>query len=83
MNKWKQELACDTPKRTLIEALVNADCFIGVSVAGALTADMIKGMAKDPLIFAMANPTPEIMPELAHEVRPDCIMATGRSDYPN
>lgn len=83
MNKWKEELACETDKRTLEEALTGADCFIGVSVAGALTPGLLKGMAKDPFIFAMANPTPEIMPDLAKEVRPDCIMATGRSDFPN
>lgn len=83
MNKYKEEVACETDRRTLEQALDGADCFIGVSVAGALTPELLKKMAKDPFIFAMANPTPEIMPELAKEVRPDCIMATGRSDYPN
>jgi len=83
MNKWKEELACDTPKRTLEEALDGADVFIGVSAAGALKPEMLKSMAKDPIIFAMANPEPEIRPELAKEARPDCIIATGRSDYPN
>lgn len=83
MNKWKEELACDTPKRTLTEALDGADVFIGVSAAGALKTEMLQKMARDPVIFAMANPEPEIRPELAKETRPDCIMATGRSDYPN
>ncbi|WP_323373188.1 NADP-dependent malic enzyme [Marinicella gelatinilytica] len=69
--------------QTLTEALDGADIFLGVSVAGVLKPDMIKKMAKDPLILALANPTPEIMPELALEVRPDAIIATGRSDYPN
>ena len=83
MNQWKEELACETTKRTLTEALEGADVFVGVSAAGAVTPDMLKGMARDPIIFAMANPVPEIQPELAHQTRPDVIMATGRSDYPN
>jgi len=83
MNKWKEELANDTDKRTLEEALDGADCFVEVSVAGALKPELLKKMAKDPIIFAMANPEPEIRPELAQEARPDCIIATGRSDYPN
>ena len=83
MNKWKQELAVPTEKRTLEEALNGSDVFIGVSAAGALTREMILKMAKDPIIFAMANPEPEIRPEVAHEARPDAIIATGRSDYPN
>eukprot|EP00350_Pseudokeronopsis_sp_OXSARD2_P011566 CAMPEP_0170541168 /NCGR_PEP_ID=MMETSP0211-20121228/973_1 /TAXON_ID=311385 /ORGANISM="Pseudokeronopsis sp., Strain OXSARD2" /LENGTH=368 /DNA_ID=CAMNT_0010843797 /DNA_START=490 /DNA_END=1596 /DNA_ORIENTATION=- len=83
MNKWKEELACKTEKRTLTEALEGADVFIGVSAAGALSPDMLQKMAKDPIVFAMANPEPEIRPERALEVRPDCIIATGRSDYPN
>lgn len=83
MNKWKEEMACETEARTLEEALDGADVFIGVSAAGALKPEMLKKMAKDPIIFAMANPEPEIRPELALEARPDCIIATGRSDYPN
>ena len=83
LNKYKMQFVQETDKRTLADAMVGADVFYGLSVAGVLTQDMVKTMAKDPLIFAMANPTPEIMPELALEVRPDCIIATGRSDYPN
>ena len=83
MNKWKQEFANDTSKRTLEDALDGADVFIGVSVAGAVTQDMLKKMNKDPIVFAMANPNPEICPDDAKEARPDCIMATGRSDFPN
>ena len=83
MNKWKDELAIDTPKRTLEEACEGADVFIGVSVKGALTKQMLSKMNKDPIIFAMANPDPEILPEEAAAIRPDAIVATGRSDYPN
>jgi malate dehydrogenase (oxaloacetate-decarboxylating)(NADP+) len=83
MNKWKEELAVETSKRTLAEACEGADVFIGVSVKGALTPDMLKKMNKDPIIFAMANPDPEILPEEARAIRPDAIVATGRSDYPN
>ena len=83
LNKYKKEFVVETDARTLEDAMVGADVFYGLSVAGVLTQDMVKTMAKDPIIFAMANPTPEIMPELAKEVRPDCIIATGRSDYPN
>ncbi len=83
MNKYKEEHAVDTPKRSLSEALEGADVFIGVSVKGALTKDMVKLMNKDPIIFAMANPDPEITPEDAREARDDAIVATGRSDYPN
>ncbi len=83
LNKYKKAFAHKTKARTLAEALVGADVLVGLSVAGAVTQDMIKAMAKDPVIFAMANPTPEIMPEEVHAVRPDAIMATGRSDYPN
>ena len=83
MNKYKTPFAVDTDRRTLADAMVDADVFYGLSVADVLTADMVKTMAKDPIIFAMANPDPEIKPELAKAVRPDCIMATGRSDYPN
>jgi malate dehydrogenase (oxaloacetate-decarboxylating)(NADP+) len=83
MNKWKEEQAVETEKRTLTEALDGADVFIGVSVKGALTKEMLQKMNHDPIIFAMANPDPEILPEEAREVRPDAIVATGRSDYPN
>lgn len=83
MNRYKAEFAVDTKLRTLSEALVDADCFVGLSVAGAVTPDMIKVMAPKPLVFAMANPDPEIDPPAARAARPDVIMATGRSDYPN
>jgi len=83
MNQWKSAHAAKTKARTLAEALDGADVFIGVSVKGAVTQEMLKTMAKDPVIFAMANPDPEITPEEAHEVRIDAIVATGRSDYPN
>jgi len=83
MNQWKSAHAAKTKARTLAEALDGADVFIGVSVKGAVTQEMIKTMAKDPVIFAMANPDPEITPEEAHQVRIDAIVATGRSDYPN
>jgi malate dehydrogenase (oxaloacetate-decarboxylating)(NADP+) len=83
MNQWKSGHAVKTDLRTLEQAMVNADVFLGVSVKGAVTQDMIKSMADNPVIFAMANPDPEITPEEAHDVRPDAIVATGRSDYPN
>ncbi len=83
MNQWKSAHAAKTKSRTLADALDGADVFIGVSVKGAVTQEMLKTMAKDPVIFAMANPDPEITPEEAHEVRVDAIVATGRSDYPN
>ncbi len=83
MNQWKSAHAVDTPARTLAEALDGADVFFGLSVAGALTPQMVRTMAPDPVIFAMANPDPEITPEEVAKVRPDAIMATGRSDYPN
>ncbi|GIL18323.1 MAG: bifunctional malic enzyme oxidoreductase/phosphotransacetylase [Oligoflexia bacterium] len=83
MNKYKEFFAVPTKKRTLTEALVGADVFIGLSVAGALTPEMIMPMAKNPIIFAMANPDPEIDPAKARAARPDAILATGRSDYPN
>ncbi len=82
-NPWKQKHAVETKARTLEEALEGADVFLGLSGKGALKKDMIKAMAPDPIIFAMANPDPEISPEDAFETRPDAIMATGRSDYPN
>jgi malate dehydrogenase (oxaloacetate-decarboxylating)(NADP+) len=83
MNKYKEEHAVETEKRTLAEALEGADVFIGVSVKDALSKDMVKTMNHDPIIFAMANPDPEILPEDAREARSDAIIATGRSDYPN
>ena len=83
MNKWKEEFAVATERRTLTQALEGADCFVGLSVANVLTEDMLKGMAEKPMIFAMANPDPEIDPDIARKVRPDCIIATGRSDFPN
>ncbi len=83
MNKYKEYFASETEARTLIEALKGADVFVGLSVAGALTGEMLQEMAKDPIIFAMANPEPEITPDKARQARPDAIVATGRSDYPN
>jgi malate dehydrogenase (oxaloacetate-decarboxylating)(NADP+) len=83
MNSYKEYFAVETESRTLTQALVNADAFVGLSVAGAVTGEMIKPMAKNPIIFAMANPDPEISPDKVKEARPDAIMATGRSDYPN
>lgn len=83
MNQWKSAHAVKTKKRTLTEALDGADVFLGLSVAGAVTKDMVKRMAKNPIIFVMANPVPEIMPEEILEVRSDAIIATGRSDYNN
>ncbi len=83
MNIYKTEFAIPTNARTLHDALQGADALIGLSIAGSVTQEMILGMAPDPLLFVMANPTPEIMPELALEVRPDAIIGTGRSDYVN
>jgi len=83
MNQWKSAHAAKTDLRTLEEAMVGADVFLGVSAKGAVTQDMVVSMAENPVIFAMANPDPEITPEDAHAVRPDAIVATGRSDYPN
>ncbi|MDV4144646.1 MULTISPECIES: NADP-dependent malic enzyme [Shimia] len=83
MNQWKSAHAIKTDLRTLEEAMAGADVFLGVSVKGAVTSEMIAAMADDPVIFAMANPDPEITPEEAHAVRADAIVATGRSDYPN
>jgi len=83
MTQWKSAHAVETDKRTLAEALEGADVFIGLSVKGALTAEMVKSMAASPIIFALANPDPEITPEEVHAVRTDAIVATGRSDYPN
>jgi malate dehydrogenase (oxaloacetate-decarboxylating)(NADP+) len=83
MNQWKSAHAANTDLRTLEEAMKGADVFLGVSAKGAVTQDMVASMAPDPVIFAMANPDPEITPEEAHAVRSDAIVATGRSDYPN
>ncbi|WP_274423558.1 NADP-dependent malic enzyme [Chelativorans sp. YIM 93263] len=83
MNQWKSAHAVETDKRTLAEALDGADIFFGLSAKGALTSAMVQSMAKNPIIFAMANPDPEITPEEVAEIRTDAIMATGRSDYPN
>ncbi|MGR3838016.1 MAG: NADP-dependent malic enzyme [Cognatishimia sp.] len=83
MNQWKSAHAISTELRSLDEAMVGADVFLGVSVKGAVTPEMVESMAKDPLIFAMANPDPEITPEEAQKVRPDAIVGTGRSDYAN
>ncbi|SDU42112.1 NADP-dependent malic enzyme [Stappia sp. ES.058] len=83
MNQWKSAHAVETDARSLYDALKGADVFLGVSVKGALTEDMLRVMAPNPVIFAMANPDPEITPEEAHRVRDDAIVATGRSDYPN
>ena len=83
LNKYKQRFVLDTDARTLADALRGADVFYGLSVADVMTTEMVKSMAKDPIVFAMANPNPEIRPELAKEARKDVIIATGRSDYPN
>jgi malate dehydrogenase (oxaloacetate-decarboxylating)(NADP+) len=83
LNKYKQEFAVDTDLKTLEEALVGADVFVGLSVAGVVSQDMVKKMAKKPIIFAMANPDPEITYHDAVAARPDAIVATGRSDFPN
>ncbi|OOR90386.1 NADP-dependent malic enzyme [Moraxella bovis] len=83
LDESKARFARDTDKTTLAEVMNGADVFLGLSGPGVVSQDMVRSMAKDPIIFALANPTPEIMPELAHAVRSDVIMATGRSDYPN
>jgi len=83
MDQWKSAHAAKTERRTLTEALVDADIFLGLSAAGALKPEMVKDMAPRPIIFAMANPDPEITPPEAKAARPDAIIATGRSDYPN
>ena len=83
LNKWKSSHAIETSNRTLEDAIKNADVFLGLSAKGALTKNMVKKMAKNPIIFACANPDPEITPEEVEEVRKDAIIATGRSDYPN
>lgn len=83
MNQWKSAHAVATESRSLDEAMIGADVFLGVSAKGAVTPEMVASMGDNPVIFAMANPDPEITPEEAHEVRVDAIVATGRSDYPN
>jgi malate dehydrogenase (oxaloacetate-decarboxylating)(NADP+) len=83
MTPYKEEFAADTDRRTLADAMRGADVFIGLSVGGIVTQDMIRSMASDPIVFAMANPDPEIAYDDAVAARPDVIMATGRSDYPN
>jgi malate dehydrogenase (oxaloacetate-decarboxylating)(NADP+) len=83
MDQWKSVHAVETRLRTLSDAMVGADCVIGLSVRGAITKEMVASMARNPIIFAMANPDPEITPEEIAEVRSDAIVATGRSDYPN
>ncbi len=83
MNPWKQKFAAHTDARTLADALRDADVFVGLSVAGAVTAEMLKEMAEQPVVFALANPDPEIPYDEAKRARPDAIVATGRSDYPN
>ena len=83
LNKWKSSHAIKTKDRTLKDAIKNADVFLGLSSAGSLKKEMVKLMAKNPIIFACANPDPEITPEEVESVREDAIMATGRSDYPN
>jgi malate dehydrogenase (oxaloacetate-decarboxylating)(NADP+) len=83
LNSYKREFSIETNKRTMADALIDADVFIGVSGPGIMTTDMLLSMAKNPIVFALSNPVPEIMPELAKLVRSDLIIATGRSDYPN
>ena len=83
LNQWKSSHAIETKDRTLDDAIKNADVFLGLSAKGALKKEMVKKMAKNPIIFACANPDPEITPEEVEEIRNDAIIATGRSDYPN
>src|ERR671921_593911 len=83
IDQWKSAHAVETDRRTLTEALKGADVFLGLSAANVVSKDMVKSMAKEPIIFAMANPDPEIWPPDAYEARPDAIIATGRSDFPN
>jgi malate dehydrogenase (oxaloacetate-decarboxylating)(NADP+) len=83
MDPYKARFAARTKARTIADALVGADVFVGLSVAGAVTGEMVRTMAKDPIIFALANPVPEILPDEVRAVRDDAIVATGRSDYPN
>lgn len=83
MNPYKERYAVETDRRTVAQALDGADAFVGVSVKDGISVNDLKKMAKDPIIFAMANPDPEVLPEEVLKIRPDAIMATGRSDYPN
>lgn len=83
MNEYKDRLANDTHLRSFEEACIGADVLIGVSAPGVFTEKILRGLNANPIIFAMANPEPEVRPETAKRVRPDCIIATGRSDYPN
>ena len=83
LNEYKAQFAVETQSKTLDDVIEGADMFLGLSVAGALTKEMVAKMAPEPIIFALANPTPEILPEEVKEVRDDVIMGTGRSDYPN
>ena len=83
INSWKKEFAVETSDKSLDDAMKNADVFLGLSAAGVVKKSMVKKMAKNPIIFACANPDPEITPEQVEEVRNDAIIATGRSDYPN
>ncbi|NWG87460.1 MAG: malate dehydrogenase [Hydrogenophilaceae bacterium] len=83
LNEFKQQFAKETPKRTLMEAMTGADVFVGVSGPNLVSQDMVKAMAAKPVVFALANPDPEILPRDAHAARSDLIMATGRSDFPN
>ena len=83
LNEWKSKFAIKTKDRTLDDAIDKADVFLGLSSAGLLKKEMVKKMSKNPIIFACANPDPEILPEDVEQVRDDAIIATGRSDYPN
>jgi malate dehydrogenase (oxaloacetate-decarboxylating)(NADP+) len=83
LDQWKSAHAVDTDRRTLAEALVGSDVFLGLSAANVMTPDMVRSMADEPIIFAMANPDPEISPPQAREASPNAIIATGRSDFPN
>ena len=83
MDRWKDPYVKDTPARTLADVITGADVFLGLSAAGVLSPDLLQHMAPKPLILALANPTPEIMPELARKARPDAMICTGRSDFPN
>ena len=83
LNKYNKDLAIETERRSLSDAMVDADVFIGLSGANLLDESNVQLMAKNPIIFALANPDPEILPSKAHSIRSDIVMATGRSDFPN
>src|SRR5262249_5245942 len=83
LDQYKQRFARDIPARTLAEALGGADVFVGLSVGGIVSGEMVRAMAERPIVFALANPTPEIMPDEVRSARPEAIVATGRSDFPN